>query len=537
MERIRVDKYYNEPQAEVALVNATNTTVVAGRGLGKTTIMAATKFSQVAHSMPRCTINIYQSTYRQFMVTTGKELFLGLNQLNWQEGVHYVYRKAPPKSWPKPYRMPLDPSFSIFCYNGTVAQVLSEDVFLNGSSAQFMIGDEARKFDPAKYVEISLAMRDDSQFPDNPDFMGEWLFTDQPQSPVEAWVLEHEKQMDKKQVELIKMLQLKCDSYKIELLTAKEEKHRAYLEKKVKWYEAQLWIVRKNSYFFLEASTLKNVHALGIDYINKQKRLLTDQQFRRSILNERIRNVERAFFPTFDRFKHSYYDFDYSYLDSLGIIIPSETELTAKQDKDILPFKGFQGSIDTGGTISCMVFGQDHGNVYRIPRVMHVDPPYGPKDLAKSFARTYKHHLCKQFRFIYDQTQNQENYSHIKACNDFIEGLREEGWEVYPDYDAVVPSYESRHIFFHKAFAGEYKGIIPDFQINRTHCENLIIGLETAGIFPGHKDPYKIDKRPERNKKLDQSKTTHYPEAMMCLLYSLFASRVNGSGFSTSMYK
>lgn len=541
--RIKSEKYYNRPQLKAMLVNGWITVIICGRALGKTIGMMAPRVDHLVKSMPRSTINIYTSTYRQFMVTTGKELFYGLNQLGYKEfntktgHGHYVYRKPPPDHWPKPYRNPLDPQFSIYLYNGTILQLISEDVFQNGGSAQAMLGDESRKFDPHKYGEVSLAMRDDSNFPDNPDFMSEWLFSDQPQSPKEAWLFNYEKNMDPGQIELIMETRMILDGLRLELFEEKEEKAKAYLEKKIRKWESIYNQLRFNSTYFLEASTIENVWALGTQFIDKQKKALTDSHFRRAILNHRLKSSDRLFFPSFDRHKNCYNDFNYSYLDSLGLVLPDGMELNQKQDADILPFEKFIGSIDTGGTFNGLVICQIHPEKVRLPNIFYVEPPGTPKDLAKKFAKYYEHHLKREFHFIYDQTQNQDGFMHIKAYKEFADSLRSCGWEVYEDYRPVVPSYENRYIFFNKLFAGEYKGIIPDVELNKTHCENLIIGLETAEIYPGTKDPYKLDKRPEKDKKMDQTKTTHFPEAMACLLYNLLADKVDSSGFATSLSK
>jgi hypothetical protein len=529
MELERVNKYYNAPQAMVMLTKANTTIAIMGRGLGKTVGIMAPKLHELVHSMPRCTINIYNSTYRHFMLQTGKELFYGLQSIGYIEGVHYVYRKSPPSSWPRPYRNPGSPEYSIFFYNGTVVQVLSEDVFNNGGSAQATMGDEARKFDAHKFAEVYLAMRDETNFEGNPDYRSLTLTSDQPQSPAEMWLLDYEKKMDVEQIERIQDAQSKINEFLLERFSEKSEAKKKYLTKKIAEFSRPLALMRKGSVLFIEASTLENIYALGTQYLDDLKKFLPEAHFRIAVLNNRLRMMDRAFFPSFDRAKHCYTAFDYNYLESKGIILPENT-LFSSQDSEINPALGFVVAIDSGGSFNCVVVGQKGGAKFKIVNCFHTTPPYNIKDVAYKFCEYYANHKEKKVHFIWDPTQNASNFSGFKAYKMFIEALREKKWSVYEDYRTAIPSYENRFIFFDNLFQGNYVGTIPQIEIHKVHCENLIIGLETTQTLPGHKDKYHIDKRPEKREDVDQSKITHYPEAFMVLLYHLFSASVNSSG-------
>jgi hypothetical protein len=530
MERIEKRTYSCKPQQLALLTRANTTVVVAGRGSGKTTNILAQRLYFLIHSMPRCTINFLAETYQQLLLTTLKELFFGWQKIGFMENVHYVVRKLPPKNWPRPYRMPLKTDFSIFTYNGTCIQLLSQDVFNNGGSAQAMVVDEARKIKKDDFDQVYLAMRDDTYFKGNPDYMSITLTTDQPISPSEQWVFEYEKLMDEEQIELIQYYQIKQDNLLHKYYNPKTKPgYKKLIQAEINKTDEILRKLRKNSVYFLEYSTLDNFYAIGEEYINNLKRNMTDHVFEISVLNKRARKPLESFYPNFDILLHTYNMFDYNYLGSIKLDYKKDSYTpNCLQDGDINPDMPIDVALDCGGTINVLTCGQFQGNVYRVLKGFHVKPPLKVSDLAKQFVTYYEPHKTKEIRVIHDQTDIPTNaVTEIIPIDSFMDVLKQSGWLVIPDYRGAVPSYMSRFNLINNLLSESVK-TRPRIRINKHHCDDLIISIESTELKQG-KTGYEKEKKYERNKTIAQEHTTHYSDSFDKLVYFSLIDQVRYS--------
>ncbi len=507
-----ITKYGARPHQLVHLTRANKTVIIAGRGIGKTTDILAKKLYDLVYSMPGCMINFYAETYQQILLVTLKEIKVGWERLNFIEGLHYVVRKAPPKNWPRPYRAPEKPEFSIFFHNGTCIQLLSQDVFNNGGSSQAMVCDEARRLNQDKFNQVYLAMRDDSLWPGNPDFRSLTFTTDQPVSPQERWLFEYENMMDPVQIELIQHYQYHQDQLLFQLHTGDNSSNQQkQLKRRINKLQKVLNELRQGSVYFCEFSTIENIAALGVDYIQDMKRILPDHTFRISVLNERMEKPPNSFYPEFNIDVHTYNRFDYGYL---GNIQPRDLDShtqTCLQDGEINSSEGLDIALDVGGNINVVVTGQDHGDVYYTLSGFHVKNPEGITHLAENWCDYYEPHHTKEVRFIIDNTDRFRMPTQSRASDEFAKTLRKRGWTVYIEDIGVIPSPESRHLDINKLLR-EKDPRLPKLRLHKRHCNNLIIGIESAGIREG-KSGWEKDKSAERNKSIPQERTTHLPDA------------------------
>jgi hypothetical protein len=277
----------------------------------------------------------------------------------------------------------------------------------------------------------------------------------------------------------------------------------------------------------MEFSTIDSIDAVGIEYIKALKRTLPDLTFRISVLNERSRKPEEAFYPNFDIQEHGYNKFNYGYLGSLA----SDSTPNCLQDGDIISSAPLIISIDPGGNLNVALIGQHQGDTFRILKGFHVKPPNTIRDLASDIALYYEPHKGNNdaVRFIYDQTAvGKTATSNINAADEFMSEMRKKGWRIIDDYRGSVPSHNARFIFLDNLLKGEYYPRVPKIQLNKYHCDNLIIGLETTKVKIG-RNGYEKDKTDERNKNIPQEKTTHYPDAFDSMAYHLFNSQVDSS--------
>lgn len=541
-ERIIKQSYGCKPQQLALLTHPNILVVVAGRRSGKTTQINAKRSYRLLHSMPRSIINLYSHTYQYLLLNNLRELIYGWNQLGFREydkktrTGHYVLREPPPAHWPRPYRIPVKWDFSITCYNGTVFQLLSEDVWNNGGSAQAIMADEARKLNKEKYDQTVLAMSDDRYFKGNCDYMSQTLTTDQPVSATEQWIFEYEKMMDHDQLQLIQQLQIMVDSMVLEYYSeGTPESQKLKLQAKINKYTADLNMIRQDSTMFLEYSTLDNYYAIGEKFLMQAKKILPVMTYNISILNKRYSKPPNSFYPNFDTRKHSYTRFNYGYLGGLKLNYKEGFEPDCLQDGDINPEQPIDIALDCGGSINVLACGQDHGNEYRVLKGMHVKPPDKVKALAKAFAKYYYPHKTKKVYLIADPTDVPENaVSDVVPLYEFVNALEKEGWEVEIDYVGVVPGYMLRFNFINTALA-ETDERIPKIKLNKTHCDDMIISIEGAEMKEG-KTGWEKEKKYEKRKDIPQEKTTHYSDAFDKLVYHKLKSRINDLSFFDSVY-
>jgi hypothetical protein len=527
-EREIVKSFASVPQQKILLTQANTTVVLGGRGGGKTTTILAGRIYQLIHSLPLATLILYGQSYQQLLLNTVKELFLGWERLGFKENIHYVIRKMPPKHWPRPVRMPLKPDFSIFTYNGCCIQMMSEDVFNNGGSNQALIVDEARKVKKDKLDQVILTLRDDTFWRGNPDFMAKIFVSDQPDSQGGQWLYDYEGIMDQDQIEMIQHAQLQRNKLFLKYSESNSDSYRLILQAEINKLDEMLKELRKGSVYFIEFSAIDNVNVLGADYIDEMKRNMTDEQFAISVLNKRIKRSSTAFYPNFDEDRHTYIKFDNAYLSSITIDYRKDYRQSSKQDGDIFLQRGFDLTIDCGGSINVLLTGQDQGNIYRVLKGMFVKPPdKNIEDLAEEWCDYYQDHPVKEVNFIYDQTDvGRHSVAKLTPAVAFMEVLKKRKWDVYETYMPVVTEPMTRYMFCQRIFA-ETDSYLPKVRINAQHCDNLITGLLSSETKEG-RTGFEKEKKWEKRKDMPQEKLTHFPDAFDKLIYSVLGSRVRG---------
>lgn len=530
-ERQEQESYACKPQQLISLVDAQTTVVVAGRGGGKTTNILAYKSFNLVHSMPGATINIYGETYQNMLLVTLKELFHGWTRLGFLQDVHYVVGKLPPKTWPKPYRAPLKPQYTIFTYTGAIFQILSQDVFNNGGSAQAMIADEARRLKKDDFDQVFLAMRDDTHFKGNPNYLSLTLTTDQPVSPHEQWIFDYEERMDNEQIDLIVDYQL-VQNKLIQELYAKgttESRKKKYLRPLINKYQAILNNLRKGSTFFHEFSTLDNLYGVGVEYIDNLYKTLEWPVFEISVLNKRNKRPPKLFYPNFNAEKHTDNNVDYADYEDFDFTYKKSITRSCRQDGDTDKRQELIISLDVGGHINVGLTGQLHNHielyghgkgyydVLRFLKGMYVVPDLLISDLGEMWCKYYEPMLVRDVEFIFDKTDTADLPTG-SAADQFMEVLRDKGWNVIENYVGDVAKPHARFNFINKLLSEKYDDT-PRIRLNNINCEDCIIAIEKTELRIG-KSGYEKEKKYERDPiRYKQHRVTHFPDAFDKMVY------------------
>jgi hypothetical protein len=521
--------HFNKPQLRSMMIAAPTEYLVAGRGTGKSEGVLAPKSANCYfNTMPRGTGVAVGATYAQLLTRTLPALIAGWERIGYVMGRHYLIGKKPTEKWIKqwgwkgPYRPPLDFKYFISWWNGAGAHLVSQDRTgsSNGITIDWIIGDEAKLLNQDKLkTELFPANRGIIKaFENNPYHHGMTFTTDMPVGASGRWILDMMDQMDKKTVNEI--WELQTIKFQLKALLGKANKGvSAEIIKQLTVIDAELNDKRKGLLFYHEASTLDNIHALGLDYIKQQLRDTSLFQFDTQILNLRPLKLEDGFYPDFDEEYHGYFAEHASYFDNIEF--QNKLVLDCRKDKDLDPNKPLHIAIDYNRRIHPIVVGQDTGEVIKTLNGIHALYPGKLKEALDLFIEYYKYHKRKLIYYWYDHTaiggENEtEKYSDVTTA------LRKAGWVVMPMYIGKAPGHEAKYRMWGHLLQehGKYN---RKFRINRENCNKVIISVCMAQAEQ-RKDGFGKDKKSEHNPNFPADESTHYSDALDMMVYGILES-------------
>ena len=462
--------------------------VQVGRGGGKSFIIGF-KIKNVVYDMPRSKNFIISGTYQQALTKTLPSTINALDRIGFKKDLHFfVGRLPPPKwKWPKCYEAPEDPKHSIFFYNGTVYDILSQDTNSRGANYASGVGDEAQDLDQHKFEsQVLPTMRlEYEKLKNNKHYRSLLLACSMPRTRKGEWIFNYEE-------------------------FAKKE---------------------PDKYLFISGPSAVNKHNLPPDWFTDQRRILMPSEYEAEILNIRPKKVVGGFYPFFDDKKHTYTEFNNDYLTGLldnanGYQVDTFSNLTSLQDSDILADQPLEISMDYGSWFNGIVTCQEYNNIFRYLSAISIDEHSRFDELLERWCNYYRFHKCKTVHYWYDHTakdpdaRSEEYY--IIVCR----VLRNHGWNVIEQYIGQQPGHDDRYKFFGYAHKNDHPEL-PIFEYNRHHCKYLIISLNGAEIIQG-KNGYEKKKVDEKNHKIDQRTTTHFSDAHDTIAMGKYAERLNG---------
>ena len=137
-----------------------NITNIWSRGVGKT--FEVIDFMELVRKhLPRSANNWIVPSYKKFRKEILPSFKASLEKHGYYEGLHYLIGQKPPRNWHwgTPYQGPDDYSNIIYWYDGTIWQIVSQDVVGSGRGLNIdtEIRDEALLLDKARMDETSSA--------------------------------------------------------------------------------------------------------------------------------------------------------------------------------------------------------------------------------------------------------------------------------------------------------------------------------------------------------------------------------------------
>jgi hypothetical protein len=530
---MKKQQHFNIPQLRSMTIAAPIEMAVMGRGTGKTTGLLSVKSANCyLGTMPRSTGLILNATYTQAYTRTLKELIRGWQMLGYHMDHHFVVCKRPSEKWIKqwkwlgPFAPPLDYKHTISWWNGAIYQVVSQDRpgSTNGMSIDHFIGDEAKLLNHDKLMHETMPANRGLilDFAGNPYHHGYTLTTDMPIGTAGRWILEYAEKMNKQKVNEL-----------LELITA--EYQVKYFIKKSKGTEKKKWIdqlsmlheemkeVRIGLLYYHEASTLDNIHALGVEYIKQQLRDTPLFLFEIQILNLRPLRLEDGFYPDFDEEYHGYFSENESYFDNANIDVTNAV-LDCRKDKDLNPDLPLHISLDYNRRIHPLEVVQKYPDEIRHIHGMDVLYPLKLKDIIIKFTEYYKPHKKKFVYFWYDHTAVSDQHE-TRQCDDVVRGLRKAGWivkEMYIGNSGTGATHKLRYEMWGHLLTedGHYK---EKFRTNRENCNKCILSIQQAEATQS-KDGFAKNKKPEQDPKFPADEATHHTEALDIVVWGLLES-------------
>lgn len=411
--RDKKQMHFNYLQLICFLVGAQYTSVVAGRGTGKTLGVLAPKLHRLLERLHRSSIVLVGATYVQLLTRTGPELLDGMRRLGYVDGQDFWLRRFPDKKYnlKLPHNSPIDPKYSMFFRNpGTdcvsAVRMVGQDRpgSANGLSVSAIIGDEAKLLNKLKLDAEVMAINRGGQeyYRDIAEHHSVTFTTDMPTSREAKWILKDKEECLKphhqRAIELILAVQLELYRERRKLQTHVRNAARM---KRIETYERKLNDLRRGLVHYAAASSFANVHALTMQYFREKQRTFSPSAFKAYILNQEQDGAENGFYAAFDALRHCYDATDYRFVDEKSF---TKTPLfDCRKDEDLDHSQALVIGMDYGSSFNCMVVGQRFSRLHlknksghdevRYLKAFHVEHPELVQNVVAQFVEYYQYFL------------------------------------------------------------------------------------------------------------------------------------------------
>jgi hypothetical protein len=520
--------HYNIPQLMFSLIMAQTSICLWARATGKSEGPMAQRTIDNIMKMPRSNGFLLGTTYEQLLTRTLPPLIAGWEKLSFYQDIHYTIGKFHPSPTHKAYILPLKADHYIQWFNGTGIYLVSQDRpgTMNGIRSQWGAGDEARLLNYDRFQEeIVPTMAGLAHvFGDLSNYLSLLFCSDMPRNHKGKWLLDYEKLMDPETIEGILILQIQIIKLQEQLHNINKPAEAARLTKEIRSFESKLNVLRKGTVYFSMATTLENIHTLGIDAIKNFIRVLSDTELQISVLNKKMFRPDRGFYPLLKEDLHGYNMIDYNFIDNTALNY-SNPQKDCRWDSDIMA-KPLEIAMDYNNSINCIMTGQDHENEIRFLSSIYVLHPDLLNDAVKKWHLYYKNHPVKEVVYYFDHTakdgrranSNETFYEEVIAQLDAL------GWIVTPVDLGQTPGHFYRYELWGKIFQ-ENDSRFPAFRYNKTNCSTWQNSAEQCNTISTGNE-IKKDKRPEKDPRFPQEEAPHMSDAGDTLMWGMIKRRV-----------
>ena len=486
--------YLNDIQNDVInTVQARKTVLVAGRAFGKGVVHAAWNLRNMMYMRGSIT-GFVSANIKRALTNTLPSMLVHWENWGYKRNVHWAIGIKPPKAWGwgEPIFKVQNYENVLSFYNGSIGYIISQDRTgtSNSQSYDALDVDEAKFIDFEQFKDETLpAMRGNRQYFGKYFFHHSSLITsDMPVTKKGSWFLDYDSQCDPELIDLIRgtALEISLIEKRLREFAAKGVTPPAYLKKELRKLRTDLCQLRAVAVDYREVSTIDNMQVLGEAFINQLKRDLPPLTFQTSVLCKRIGIARDGFYNKMTE-RHKYSATNFSYLDSLEYKFDKIKEPSSLMDADVDPSKPLVVAFDYNSNINWLVTGQPSGRHLKVVKSFFVKYERKLEELVDDFCRYYRHHKNRRVIFYYDSTALGSNY----AVNDedfryvISKAFKAHGWRVKEVYIGRPMNHLEKQLLINRMFSGQAK-LVPMF--NRENNEDLIISVQTAGVYNGKKD-------------------------------------------------
>lgn len=526
--------WLNKPQRVADIVNAHEHYHVWGRGTGKTEGPIARRSINNQNKMPRGATGMVAATYMQILTRTLPPLEKAWQRYGYMPNVHYWVGKFPPKNLkiPRAIYHPNSPEHCVFWWNGHVRHFMSLDRpnLSNGKTVDSIDGDEARFLNYQRYLDdIAPTNRGNREvFGHLAEHHSVTFCTDMPADQSGKWILEKEHEVNKGLITQIINIQLQYNDLELEVAHPKTlPARKVYLARKMRGYAAALNELRKDAVFYSEASSLANIEILGEDQFKQWKREMKPAVYERAVLNKRIIQVEKGFYPLLDLERHTYDAFDYGFIDSKSTLLMQRSfEPDSRCDADVDTTKPLDIAFDCNGYFNCCAIGQQSDKEYRVLNGLYVKDEDRLEELCQNVIAYYRHHPTKILNFYYDHTFVWTDSTRLYTYADAIaKAFTSKGWKVNMLYIGQQPKQDTRYRMWGQVLKEDDRRVVR-VRLNKSNCAQLLVALQRAAVRQGSKG-FEKDKRDEsRIHTVPPEEATHFTDAFDTLYIGKFRHEI-----------
>ncbi|MCM1333211.1 MAG: hypothetical protein NC248_11455 [Bacteroides sp.] len=499
--------YLNDVQRDIAtVVQAKDTILVAGRAFGKGMVHALWNLRNFQR-MPGSITGFVSANIKRALTNTLPSMLVHWEKWGYQRNKHWCIGIKPPKAWG--WAKPIFPvqNFEnvISFYNGSIGYIISQDRSgtSNSQSYDALDCDEAKFIDFEQFKDETLpALRGNRNYFGKRFYHHSMLISsDMPVTRKGSWFLDYREKCDPEVIQVIRGLacEIAIAEKRVREFTAAGQQPPPYIRKHLRSMHRDLCQLRAVAVDYREVSTIENLHVLGEAFIKQLKRDLPPLTFQTSVLCKRIGLSRDGFYSSMTD-KHKYSATNFSYLDSLEYKFDKIKEPSSLMDADVDPMRPLCVAFDYNTNINWMVVGQPKANRLLVLKSFYVKYERKLRELVADFCQYYRHHKNKRVVFYFDATAKQGSYAvdGVTFLSVIHDTFRANGWAVTLKDIGKPMGQQPKHLLINRMFAGQGK-LIPMF--NRENNEDLLISVQSAGVYNGGKD-----KRGEKLAESDESK-------------------------------
>lgn len=486
--------YLNDVQRDLmTVVQAKDTVLVAGRAFGKGMVHALWNRRNFER-MPGSITGIVSANIKRALTNTLPSMLVHWENWGLKRNIHWAIGIKPPKAWG--WKEPIFPvqnyeNVLSFC-NGSVGYIISQDRTgtSNSQSYDALDVDEAKFIDYEQFKDETLpALRGNRQYFGKHFFHHSMLISsDMPVTKKGSWFLDYDKKCDPELIALIRAIVYEINTIERKVLDMRRKgvAPPEYLKGELRRLHRTLCQLRSVAVDYREVSTIDNMVVLGEAFIKQLKRDLPPLTFQTSVLCKRIGIARDGFYSSMTE-AHKYSATNFSHLDNCEYDFDKLKEQSCLMDADLDPEQPICVAFDYNANINWLVAGQPRGKKLLILKSFYVKYERKLDALVDDFCNYYRPHRNHRVVFYYDATAKQGAYAvdDLTFSTVIANAFQMRGWFV-TNVDIGNPMKQIlKHLLINRMFAGQAK-LMP--MINRENNEDLLISIQTAGIYNGGKD-------------------------------------------------